>query len=116
MQCTFNKWRYFLNEVDASYLQKLFHVIVSASISKERGGDITETQAEIRGIDGVTTLSVVEGSEREDAYNYYRRFSIKFELIKGNTLDNYLGGIFIPGLRRIKGLHKIKFATKVKEI
>ena len=82
MQCTFNKWRYFLNEVDASYLQKLFHVIVSASISKERGGDITETQAEIRGIDGVTTLSVVEGSEREDAYNYYRRFSIKFELIK----------------------------------
>jgi len=116
MQSPPNKWCDLLSEIDPSYSQQLYSVVISVAISKSRGGDITETQAEIRGIDGVTTVSDLEGGDREDQYNYYRRYRIKFVLTRTQDIDAYLGAYFIPGLREIKGLHKIKVITKPQEV
>ena len=116
MKSVHSKWHHLLREEDPAYSQKLYSIIVSVAISKSRGGDNTQTQAEIRGINGVTTLSVVEGSDREDQYNYYRQYLIKFELTQSQALEAYIGNTFIRELRKIKGLHKIKLLSKPRQI
>jgi hypothetical protein len=93
-----------VKEDDDAYDLLLYAIPVRISISKDLGGDKTQTFNEIRGIEGVTVVRDVEGTAREDDKNYYSTVVIKFELLSGKGPLDYKGKELIPGLKKIKGL------------
>ena len=106
-------WKRFLNEDpvkrvgDPSYVQRIFQISLKVAIHKKRGGDREQTFTEIRGIPGVTIVTVDStGTSRDDTY-YYSTLNIKFELIRGEAPLYYKNDIFLPGLRKIRGLRVI---------
>ena len=93
-----------VKEADDAYDLLLYAIPVRISISKDLGGDKTQTFNEIRGIEGVTVVRDIEGTAREDDKNYYTTVIIKFELLSGKGPLDYKGKELIPGLKQIKGL------------
>ena len=94
-----------LNEAsqDPNYELKLFVTPVRCSISKDLGGDKTDTFNEIRGISNVTTVSDVLGTVKEDDKNYYSTILVKFELATGQQPKDFRSKVLIPQLKIIKG-------------
>jgi len=93
-----------VKEDDEQYDLLLYAIPVRISISKQFGGDKTQTFNEVRGIEGVTVVRDIEGTAREDDKNYYSTVVIKFELLSGVGPLDYKGKELIPGLKKIKGL------------
>ena len=93
-----------VKEADDQYDLLLYAIPVRISISKDLGGDKTQTFNEIRGIEGVTVVRDIEGTAREDDKNYYSTVVIKFELLSGVGPLDYKGKELAPGLKKIKGL------------
>ena len=93
-----------VKEADDAYDLLLYAIPVRISISKDLGGDKTQTFNEIRGIEGVTVVRDIGGTAREDDKNYYSTVVIKFELLSGVGPLDYKGKELIPGLKKIKGL------------
>ena len=89
---------------DPNYELKLFVVPFRCSINKSLGGDKTDTFNEIRGITGVTTVTDIEGTLREDDKNYYSTVLVKFELTAGRGPLDFRSKVLIPHLKKIKGL------------
>ena len=106
-------WKRFINEDpvkrvgDPSYIQRIFQISLRVAIHKKRGGDREQSFTEIRGIPGVTIVTVDStGTGRDDTY-YYSTLNIKFELIRGEAPLYYKNSVFLPGLRKIRGLRVI---------
>ena len=51
------------------------------AMAKEHGGKRDETENEVRGVVGVTTVKVLPGTTRQDGANYYADAMIKFVLL-----------------------------------
>jgi len=120
MKTTMENWKRFINEDrskridDPSYMQKIFMIPMRVAIHKRRGGDREQTFTEIRGIPGVTVVIVDStGTGRDETY-YYSMLNIKFELIRGESPIQYKNDVFIPGLRKIKGLRVISLGNITK--
>ena len=93
---------------DPAYTQRIYNLHCRVGINKKKGGDREETFTEIRGIPGVTVVTVDSRGTSRDENWYYSTITIKFELIQGESVSFYRKSVLIPGLRKIKGLRLIK--------
>ena len=94
-----------LNESDPTYDLRIYSMTIGANVSNKLGGTEAETAAEIRGINGVTTVRPVPANKRRlTPHSEYIPFEIKFELVGALSRVNYRDAVLFPGLRRIKGL------------
>ena len=95
-----------LNEAtqDPNYELRLFAIPFRCSISKTLGGDKTDTFNEIRGIPGVTTVTDVPGTIREDDKSYFSTVVVKFERLRGQGPVDFRTKVLIPALKTIQGL------------
>jgi len=96
-----------LGEKDASYDLRLYSIKIDVAISKGLGGEIQETQTEIRGIEGVTTVRTLGDTQDLGASNV-ATYEIKFELIGNLGRVKYRDRLLIPGLMKIKGLRILR--------
>ncbi len=121
----FDNWRDFLTEGkenvnslqtvneassddDPTYIQHIYNIVTRVAIHKTKGGDREQTFTEIRGIPGVTVVSVdSRGTSRDDTF-YYSTLNIKFEIVGRGAPSQYVKNILLPSIRRIKGLRLIK--------
>jgi hypothetical protein len=99
----------------ASYLQKIYEINLKVAINKTKGGDREQTFTEIRGIPGVTTVSVDPTGTSRDETNYYSTLNVKFELLGNKSPYTHMKEELFPGLRRINGLRLIR-AGNLKEV
>jgi hypothetical protein len=98
-----------LQEKDPNYDLRLYNIRVNVSIQKDIGGEVQDTQTEIRGIEGVTTVRTV-GNTRNVGRAQVGTYEIKFELIGNQGRENYRDRVLIPGLMKIKGLKILKMS------
>jgi len=103
MEEQINRVARLLQEKDPAYDLRTYKVRMDVSIQKDIGGDIQQTQTEIRGIDGVTTVSSVGVTTRR-LQKDFGTIEIKFELLGATSRDKYLKRVLAPQLYRIKGL------------
>jgi hypothetical protein len=96
-----------LQEKDKSYDLRIYSIIVGISVSKDLGGEVQETQTEIRGIDGVTTVRTL-GVLRPSGQTLIGQFEIKFEILGAQSRVQYRDKTLVPGLMRIKGLNILR--------
>ena len=96
-----------LQEKDPSYDLRLYSIKIDVSIQKDLGGEVQETQTEIRGIEAVTTVRTV-GDTNDVGINQIGTYEIKFELLGGQSRVKYRDRILIPGLMKIKGLRILR--------
>lgn len=96
-----------LQEKDATYDLRLYSIKIDVAISKDIGGEIQETQTEIRGIDGVTTVRTV-GDTNDVGTSQVGTYEIKFELLGNLGRVKYRDRILIPGLMKVKGLRVLR--------
>jgi hypothetical protein len=99
-----------LKEKDDSYDLRLYSIKVDVAISKDLGGEIQETQTEIRGIEGVTTVRTI-GDTKDVGASNVGTYEIKFELIGSLGRVKYRDRILIPGLMKIKGLRILRLSS-----
>ena len=92
-----------LQEKDRNYDLRLYSIKVDVSIQKDVGGEVQETQTEIRGIPGVTTVRTL-GNLVPTAQTHIGQFEIKFEILGAMSRVKYRDRILIPGLTQIRGL------------
>ena len=98
-----------LREKDASYDLRLYSISVDVSVSKDVGGEVQETQTEIRGIEGVTTVRTV-GDATDVGTAQVATYEIKFELLGSAGRVKYRDEVLVPGLMRIKGLKILRMS------
>tara|TARA_E500000305_G_scaffold65625_1_gene52253 strand:- start:288 stop:623 length:336 start_codon:yes stop_codon:yes gene_type:complete len=94
-----------LNE---DYVQNVYEAQCSMSIHKQKGGDKKQTLTDIRGIPGVTIVSVVPGTSREMGHTFLTTLSVKFELNNNLPPRNYIKKVLVPHLRRVEGVSNIQ--------
>jgi hypothetical protein len=99
-----------LNEKDETYDLRIYSMKIDVAISKDIGGEVQETQTEIRGIDGVTTVRTV-GDTRDVGSSNVGTYEIKFELLGNIGRVKYRDKILIPGLMKIKGLRILRVSS-----
>tara|TARA_Y100000310_G_scaffold323706_1_gene384492 strand:- start:1420 stop:2421 length:1002 start_codon:yes stop_codon:yes gene_type:complete len=97
-----------LQEKDPHYDLRIYSIKVDVSVQKDLGGEIQETQTEIRGIEGVTTVRTV-GATQNLAQALLATYEIKFELLGAISRVKYRDRILIPGLMKVKGLRVVRF-------
>ena len=93
-----------LQEKDPSYDLRIYSVRLDCSIAKDRGGEMQETQTEIRGIEGVTTVRTIGDARRGLNQSWMATLEIKFELLGAVGRVKYRDRILVPGLMKVKGL------------
>ena len=98
-----------LREKDASYDLRLYSISVDVSVSKDVGGEVQETQTEIRGIEGVTTVRTV-GDTTDVGTAQVATYEIKFELLGSTGRVKYRDRVLVPGLMKIKGLKILRMS------
>ena len=80
---------------------------------KRQGGELQQTQTEIRGIEGVTTVRAL-GDTQDVGTSQVATYLIKFELLGNISREAYREKVLIPSLMKIKGL-KILRMSKATE-
>jgi hypothetical protein len=96
-----------LQEKDPYYDLRIYSVKVDVSVQKDLGGEIQETQTEIRGIEGVTTVRTV-GITQDLGSTHVATYEIKFELIGTQGRVHYRDRILVPGMMKVKGLRILR--------
>tara|TARA_R100001082_G_scaffold41556_1_gene22114 strand:- start:424 stop:2466 length:2043 start_codon:yes stop_codon:yes gene_type:complete len=100
------------------YIQNVYEAQCSLNIHKKKGGDKKQTLTDIRGIPGVTIVSVVPGTSREMGHTFITTLSVKFELNNNLPPRNYIKRVLVPHLRRVEGVSNIqvKRITKLSNV
>jgi hypothetical protein len=99
-----------LNEVDPGYDLREYKLRMDVSLSKGVGGETQDTQTEIRGIEGVTTVRTV-GDTRSIGTSTVTTIEIKFELMGSVSRERYRDRTLLPGLMRIRGLKILRMGN-----
>ena len=124
-------WRSFINEDDENiasshnisesssnddptYIQSVYNLTTRVAIHKTKGGDREQTFTEVRGIPGVTVVSVDSRGTGSDDTFYYSTLNIKFEIVGRGSAFDYIRNILLPSIRRIKGLRLLKVGRSKK--
>jgi hypothetical protein len=103
MKKLITEWRKFLKE---DYDERMYEFRASLVISKDSGGDKSQTFSEIRAIEEVVTLKQEPDSSEETESAYFSEVVIKFI---PDQKDN-------PGRSAISLLHKIKTVPGIKKV
>ena len=122
MKHLFENWQRFLNEQepqkrigDPSYIQDIYEITIKVSIQKTRGGDREQTYTEIRGIPGVTIVTVDPLGTSHDETYYYSTLKIKAELVSNQDPRKYIKQVLFPGIRDIKGC-TLRYASNLRTL
>jgi hypothetical protein len=99
-----------LQEKDENYDLRIYSVVMDVSVSKDLGGEVQETQTEIRGIDGVTTVRTL-GNLLPTGVTHIGKFEIKFEILGSTSRVKYRDEVLVPGMMRIKGLRILRVSA-----
>jgi len=92
-------------EADDSYDLRIYNIQVGCTVDAEVGGSESETQTEIRGVPGVTTVRPVAARKRQVTPTAeYVLYDIKFELLGAKSRVEYRDEVLLPALRQIRGL------------
>jgi len=98
-----------LQEKDPNYDLRLYSIRIDVSIQKDVGGEVQETQTEIRGIEGVTTVRTV-GDTQNTPQALLGTYEVKFELLGSISRVKYRDRILIPGLLKVRGLRVLRIS------
>ena len=86
-------------------VQQIYKTAAKLRINKARGADMTQLLNEVRGIEGVTTVSHKADYSRDTETFNFVIFEIKYELMGADANPiTYMKKILIPGLRDIRGI------------
>jgi len=100
---------------DPAHDLRIYRIRVGCSLIDRVGGTDAEIGAEIRGIDGVTTVRPLADTKRQiTPTDTYTVFEVKFELLGAQNRVEYRDQTLFPYLRRIKGLKLIDWGTIYK--
>ena len=91
--------------VEQDNTQNIYKISIKLRLNKARSGDLTQVIDEVRGVEGVTTVShLTDYYKKGEVYDLVV-FDIKYELI-GSEQDpvSYLKSTLIPGIRNIQGV------------
>ena len=97
-----------LQEKDPTYDLRIYSIRLDCSIARDRGGEMQETQTEIRGIEGVTTVRTMGDARRGANQSWMATLEIKFELLGAIGRVKYRDRILVPGLMRVKGINYLE--------
>jgi hypothetical protein len=100
---------------EASGYAKKYSLSARIALAKTGAGTRGEADNEIRGIAGVTTVSVEPGSIKVDDWNYYSNINIKFQLLGNSSSSTYKNEVLIPALKKIKGIKVLRIGN-LKEL
>ena len=100
---------YLVKERDDAYDLRLYSIKVDVAIQKNVGGEIQETQTEIRGIEGVTTVRTV-GETNDLGQSHTATYEIKFELLGAIGRVKYRDRVLIPNLMKVSGLRILRLS------
>ena len=103
-----------LQEKDANYDLRLYNINVDVSLQDNHGGTLQQTETEIRGIEGVTTVRTI-GEIQKIGNSQIGTYDIKFELLGTQGRVPYRDRVLIPGLMRIEGL-KILRTSAIEQV
>ncbi len=92
----------------------VFQVIVKAEFRKSTNVLLTQFKDIIRGIVSVTTVGTEELPDPSMLYDR-RNLNIKFELERGENIDEYMRAILVPQLRKIRGMRILHYG-KVEKV
>ena len=98
-----------LQEKDPNYDLRIYNITIDVALSKDIGGEVQETQTEIRGINGVTTVRTI-GDMTPTMQALTGKFEIKFEILGALSRVKYRDRILIPGMMQIKGLRILRIS------
>ena len=92
-------------EADDSYDLRIYNIQIGCTVDAEIGGSESETQTEIRGVPGVTTVRPVAARKRQVTPTAeYVLYDIKFELLGAKSRVEYRDEVLLPAIRQIRGL------------
>ena len=97
---------------DPNYDLRIYRMRVGCGIIDGVGGTDAEIGAEIRGIDGVTTVRPIGESKRQiTSTEVYTVFEIKFELLGAQSRVDYRDLLLLPAIRKINGLKLVDWTA-----
>ena len=106
-----------LNEGDPNYDLRMYKIDATCAVDKKVGGTDLETEHEIRGIWGVTTVEPDASTKRDISPTAIAvTYSIKFKLHGQESRRDYMRNTLIPGLRKIRGLRLLRIAPDAVRI
>jgi len=100
-----------LPTLEEAYVQNVYELRCGINIHKQKGGNRDQTLTDIRGIPGVTIVSVVPGQTRELPHAFITTLSIKFEMNRNLPARDYVKKTLIPALQKIPGISHFKVKT-----
>ena len=86
-------------------VQEIYKTAAKLRINKARGADMTQLLNEVRGIEGVTTVSHKADYSRDTETFNFVIFEIKYELMGADANPvSYMKTTLVPSIRKIKGI------------
>jgi len=92
----------------------VFQIIVKAEFRKSTNVLLTQFKDIIRGIISVTTVGTEDLPDPSMLYDR-RNLNIKFELERGENIDEYMKAVLVPQLRKIRGMRILHYG-KVEKV
>jgi len=97
---------------DPDHDLRIYNIQVGCNLIDRVGGTDAEIAAQIRGIDGVTTVRPIADSKREiTPTETFVLFDIKFELLGAQSRVEFRDALLIPQMRLIDGLKIINWTA-----
>lgn len=92
----------------------VFQLVVKAEFRKGSKVLLTQFKDIIRGIVSVTTVGTEDLPDPSLMYDR-RNLNIKFELERGENIDEYMRSILVPQLRKIRGMRVLHYG-KIEKV
>lgn len=92
----------------------VFEIIVKAEFRKSTNVLLTQFKDIIRGIVSVTTVGTEDLPDPSMLYDR-RNLNVKFELERGENIDEYMRAVLVPQLRKIRGMRILHYG-KVEKV
>jgi len=97
---------------DPEHDLRIYRVRVGCVLIDRVGGTDAEIAAEIRGIDGVTTVRPLADTKRDvTPTETYVIFEVKFELLGGQSRVEYRDLILLPQMRLVRGVKIVDWSA-----
>ena len=92
----------------------VFELVVKAEFRKGSKVLLTQFKDIIRGIISVTTVGTEDLPDASEIYDR-RNLNVKFELERGENIDEYMRAVLIPQLRKIRGMRVLHYG-KIEKV
>jgi hypothetical protein len=92
----------------------VFQLVVKAEFRKGSKVLLTQFKDIIRGIISVTTVGTEDLPDASEMYDR-RNLNVKFELERGENIDEYMRAVLIPQVRKIRGMRVLHYG-KIEKV